>query len=163
VIGFHLLRHGDAGDPERWSGDDHLRPLSEKGQRQAQRLGRLLRAMQDPPDLFITSPKVRAAQTADIVAEAVGAPVVIDERLGGPLHRETVAQILLDAGHADRPCLVGHDPDFSDLLGELVGLPAIPMRKGAIARVDLRGNGPDGEPGILRYLIPPEVLPKKER
>ena len=64
MIAVHLLRHAHAGDPERWTGDDSLRPLSEKGRRQAERLGRLLAGHDEAPDLFITSPRVRAAQTA---------------------------------------------------------------------------------------------------
>ena len=70
MIAVHLLRHAHAGDPERWTDDDSLRPLSEKGRRQCERLGRLLAGLDEAPDLFITSPKVRAVQTAELVAEA---------------------------------------------------------------------------------------------
>jgi len=159
MIALHLLRHAHAGNPQRWTGDDTERPLSEKGRRQAEGLGRLLAASDDAPDLFITSPRVRAAQTAEIVARALGAQVVIDDRVAGPLDADTVDAILLAAGPAQRPCLVGHDPEFSELLGELLGLPAIPMRKGAIARIDLPGRPVTAGLGILRYLVPPEIVP----
>jgi phosphohistidine phosphatase len=160
VIALHLLRHAHAGDPERWSGDDAARPLSEKGRRQAERLGRLLASIAEPPDQLITSPKVRAAQTAEIVAGALGGiPVDVDLRLAGALHLDAVTDILLAAGPAARPCLVGHDPDLSELLGELVGTGAIPMRKGAIARVDIDGREIAPGRGTLRWLIPPEVIP----
>ena len=59
----------------------------------------------------------------------------------------------------DRPCLVGHDPDFSELLGELIGLHAIPMRKGALARVDVADRHVTPGHGQLRYLLPPDLLP----
>ncbi len=153
-----LLRHAHAGNPQRWQGDDADRPLSDKGRGQAERLGRLLAAIDEPPDLFITSPKVRAEETARIVAAAVGAPVAVDARLTGPLDASVLDDILGAAGPVDRPCIVGHDPDFSELLGELVGLPGLPMRKGALARVDLPGRAPAGR-GILRYLVPPELVP----
>ena len=153
-----LLRHAHAGNPQRWQGDDAARPLSDKGRGQAERLGRLLAAIEEPPDLFITSPKVRADETARIVAAAVGAPVAVDARLTGPLDTSVLDDILRAAGPAERPCIVGHDPDFSELLGDLVGLPGLPMRKGAIARVDLPGRAPAGR-GILRYLLPPELVP----
>lgn len=159
MIALHLLRHGHAGDPARWTGDDAARPLSDKGRRQSERLGQLLAAAGEAPDLFITSPRARAAQTAEIVAQAVKAPVVVDPRLAGPLDADIVGGILDDAGPAERPCLVGHDPDFSELLGELLGLPAVPMRKGAIARVDLPGRRPAPGEGTLRYLLPPDLLP----
>jgi phosphohistidine phosphatase len=154
---LYLLRHAHAGDPERWTGDDADRPLSEKGRRQAERVGRMLRAAEEAPDLLVTSPKVRADETARIVADALGVPVVVDRRLVGPLYAEEVADILAAAGPAERPCIVGHDPDFSELLGELVGVAVVPMRKGALARVDFEGHVRSGR-GVLRLLVPPELL-----
>ena len=159
MIALLLLRHGHAGDPARWHGDDDARPLSEKGRRQSERLGRLLAAIDEPPDLFVTSPRARAAETAEIVARALGARVVEDERLAGPLELATVAAILEAAGPAERPCLVGHDPAFSELLAELIGVSEIAMRKGALARVDVPGRSLAPGEGVLRYLVPPEVVP----
>lgn len=152
-----LLRHAHAGDPARWTGDDEARPLSEKGRRQAERVGRLLAAADEAPDLLITSPKARAAETAEIVGQALGVPVVVDRRLAGPLYGDELGDILAAAGPAERPCIVGHDPDFSSLLGELVGVAEVPMRKGALARVDFEGGVRSGR-GVLRYLVPPELL-----
>lgn len=158
MIALHLLRHAHAGNAARWSGDDDARPLTEKGRGQAERIGRLLAAMDNAPDVFITSPRLRAAQTAEIVAEVLGAPVLVDDRLAGPLDPDTVTAILRAAGSSERPCLVGHDPDFSELLGELLGA-EVPMRKGALARVDLPGPAVTPGRGILRYLVPPDLLP----
>jgi phosphohistidine phosphatase len=152
-----LLRHAHAGDPERWPGDDSARPLSDKGRRQSERVARLLASLDEAPDLLITSPKIRASETADIVGEALGAKVVIDRRLAGSLFAEEVQDILADAGPAERPCIVGHDPDFSSLLGELLGVANVPMRKGSLARVDFEGTLRSGR-GILRFLVPPELL-----
>ena len=135
-----LLRHAHAGDSGRWTGDDALRPLSDKGRRQSDRIGRMLAGVGEAPDLLITSPKVRAAQTAEVVAKALNVPVVEDRRLEGPLDAEVVGDILAAAGPATRPCLVGHDPDFSSLLGELLGWSEVPMRKGALARVDFESR-----------------------
>jgi phosphohistidine phosphatase len=152
-----LLRHAHAGDPARWTDDDSLRPLSDKGRRQSERIGRLLAAIDEAPDLLITSPKVRAAQTAEIVGAALKVPVVEDRRLAGSLDLDVIGEILAAAGPAVRPCLVGHDPDFSSLLGELLGVAEVPMRKGALARVDFEGRLSTGR-GLLRYLVPPELL-----
>lgn len=157
MTSLYLLRHAHAGDPERWSGDDAERPLSDKGRRQAERVGRMLAGADEAPDLVVTSPLVRARQTADIVAAELGVDVVVDRRLVGPLYAEEVQDILAAAGPADRPCLVGHDPDFSSLLGELLGVAAVPMRKGALARVDFEGLVRSGR-GTLRFLVPPELL-----
>ncbi|HET7831279.1 MAG TPA: phosphoglycerate mutase family protein, partial [Candidatus Limnocylindrales bacterium] len=78
---LYLLRHAHAGDPERWAGDDDLRPLSDKGRRQADRLGGVLAGWAEAPDLFVTSPRIRARETAQLVAEAIGAAVEVDDRL----------------------------------------------------------------------------------
>lgn len=157
---LYLLRHAHAGDPERWAGDDAVRPLSDKGRRQSERVGRLLAGVDEAPDLLVTSPRVRAAETAEIVGQALGIPVIVDRRLTGPLYAEEVQDILLAAGPAERPCIVGHDPDFSSLLGELIGVAVVPMRKGALARVDFEGQVRSGG-GILRFLVPPELLTGK--
>lgn len=160
MTGLHLLRHAHAGDPERWDAPDAARPLSEKGRRQAMRLGALLVAMDEPPDVLVTSPKVRAVQTAELVAEALGVPVVVDARLAGGLDLHAVEEILVDsAPESSRPCIVGHDPDFSGILGDLLGMAPLPMRKGAIARVDVARPVAYGR-GVLRWLVPPEVVPR---
>jgi phosphohistidine phosphatase SixA len=156
---LYLLRHAHAGDASRWEGDDDLRPLSAKGRRQAERLGRLLAAGRDEgPDLLVTSPRLRAAQTAELVGRALDIPVVEDRRVVGPLYAELVEDIVTAAGATERPCLVGHDPDFSELLGELIGVAVVPMRKGAIARVDFEGRIRSGR-GVIRLLLPPELIP----
>jgi len=113
MIALYLLRHAHAGDPAKWRGDDAERPLSEKGHDQAERVARLLKSADESPDLLITSPKVRAAETATIVAKALKVDVVVDDRLAGLLDTEILTDILLAAGPAERPCIVGHDPDLS--------------------------------------------------
>ena len=159
-VSLHLLRHADAGDPEAWRGDDDLRPLSKKGIRQAERLGRHLAAAGFSTDALLTSPKARARETAEIVGAALGVQVRLDERLGGQVGLPTVEAILRDLESPERPVLVGHDPDFSDLLMTLVDGRNVPMKKGAIARIDLAGGLEPGG-GTLRWLLSPDVLPRE--
>jgi phosphohistidine phosphatase SixA len=161
MITLLLLRHAHAGDSARWEGDDAVRPLTDKGRRQAERLARLLAATGEGPDLLITSPLARAAQTAEIVARVLGVRVLADARLAGPLDPGVVTRILADAGAAERPCIVGHDPDLSGLLGELTGATTLAMRKGALARVDLPGRVLEPGGGVLRYLLPPDIVPDR--
>jgi phosphohistidine phosphatase len=161
MIAVHLLRHAHAGDAERWTADDSLRPLTDKGRRQSERLGRLLAGLDEPPDLFITSPRVRAAQTAELVAEIVGASVIVDNRVGGRFDIAALEAVLLAHADSERPCIVGHDPDFSELLGDLLGAAMVPMRKGAIARVDVPTRDLVPGRGVLRYLLPPDVVTGK--
>ena len=72
------------------------------------------------PDAIVTSPKLRARQTAELVADAIGIAVAVDERLGGPLDPDDVGDIAERAGGTS-VVLVGHDPDFSDLCAALTG------------------------------------------
>ena len=132
------------------------RPLSRKGRRQAERLGGFLASIGYRPDVFITSPKIRARETAEIVAEALGSDVAIDERLAYGFGIDELAASLADAKSPTRPVIVGHDPDFSALLAELCGAPDMPMRKGAFARIDL--DALSAGAGTLRWLVPPDLL-----
>lgn len=154
---LYLLRHADAGDPEAWQGPDAARPLSDKGRKQSRRLGEHLAAIGFSADGVITSPKIRASETADIVAECLKATVSIDDRLGGPLGVETVDTILEEAGDPGRAILVGHDPDFSELVTVLCAAAGVTMRKGALARIEIDRPLRTGA-GTLRWLLPPDAL-----
>ena len=157
MIELHFLRHADAGDPAAWTGPDEERPLSGKGEKQADRLGHFLAEVGFAPDAVITSPKARAAQTAEIVARHLGVAVTTDDRLGVALDAERLDALLRDAGDPSRPVIVGHDPDFSDLVAELCGASSLLMRKGAFARVDIEHPLQPGT-GTLRWLVPPDLL-----
>ena len=65
--------------------------------------------------------------------------------------------ILRDAGDPQRPVLVGHDPDFSELLDDLTGSSGLEMKKGAIARIDIDRPMVAGT-GTLAMLVTPDVL-----
>lgn len=152
-----LLRHADAGDPAAWDRPDAERPLSEKGRKQSRRLGDYLAATGFRAAAIITSPKVRAAETAELVAEKIDGTVAEDERLASSLDLDVIEAILHDAGDPDEAMLVGHDPDFSELLSVLCAAAGVTMRKGALARIEVdRPLQPGG--GTLRWLIPPDAL-----
>jgi phosphohistidine phosphatase len=159
---LHLLRHADAGDPRAWTEDDATRPLSAKGEAQAERLGAFLAGVGFRPDAIISSPKVRARRTAEILGAAVGMAIAIEPRLAEGVDPEMVDRILDDAGSPRRPVLVGHDPDFSDLLGFLAGTDALTMKKAAFVRLDVRGPVAGGD-GALRWLVPPDLLDRERR
>jgi phosphohistidine phosphatase len=161
MIELYFLRHAHAGDPEGWKGPDDDRPLSDKGERQAERLGRFLASVGFQPDAILTSPKLRAARTAKVVAEHLGLQIAADPRLGVALGIEELEDMLRDAGDPARPVVVGHDPDFSELVALLSGAARLPMRKGALARIDIERPLEAGR-GTLRWLVPPDLL-KPER
>jgi phosphohistidine phosphatase len=153
---LHLLRHAHAGDPEAWEGDDALRPLTQKGRGQSERLGRFLEAHGVRPDVIVSSPKVRALQTAEIVAKALGMAVRVDQRLASGFGTRDLWAVLDELG-AREPMLVGHDPDLSGLLAYLVDAAGVSLRKGALATLDLPTKLGDGD-ASLRWLVPPDLL-----
>ena len=157
TIELYLVRHAHAGDATRWTGDDARRPLTAKGTMQADRLARHLAALRVDIDMVLSSPKVRARETAEPIAQALGMEARIDARLGGGLTILGLEELLADVGDPARALLVGHDLDFSDLVADLAGSTSVPMRKGSLARLD--GIRPLREGGaILRWLIPPDAL-----
>jgi phosphohistidine phosphatase len=156
-IQLYLLRHAHAGDPMKWQGPDEVRPLSEKGRAQSERLGRFLVAGGFQPDSILSSPKTRALETATLVAAALGLRVSIAEDLGGPLDLATLDGLLRSAGNPTRPLLVGHDPDFSTLAAELAGVSYLPMRKAAIIRIEVVRPLRAGQ-GTIRWLVTPDLL-----
>jgi phosphohistidine phosphatase len=120
-----LLRHGDAAD----GSPDAERPLTEKGERQARNAGRALKKLGVELEACLTSPKVRARDTARIACEELGCDVTEESALqGGPFDPREVAAGLDDV------LLVGHDPDFSMAVHAVTGA-QVRMKKGGLAGV----------------------------
>ena len=157
---LYILRHADAGDPEGWRGDDAQRPLSPKGVRQAERLAAFLGGIGFAPDAIVSSPKLRATQTAEIVAVVVSQVVTADDRLAGGFTIESLATLLGKFERGDgvrRVLLVGHDPDFSSVVSTLCGAKGLRLSTCTLARVDL-DDRPVAGGGSLRWLVPPDAL-----
>ncbi|HEY6551167.1 MAG TPA: histidine phosphatase family protein [Solirubrobacterales bacterium] len=124
---IYLLRHGDAEDGD---GDDAARRLTPKGERQAEAAGRALAALGAEIDTCLTSPKVRAAETARLACQALGLePEVAEELRGGPFD-----SLGLTTGRGN-VLLAGHEPDFSSEVARLTG-GKVKLRKGGLAIID---------------------------
>lgn len=158
-VELYLLRHAHAGKAEEWPGDDDQRPLSRRGRQQAGDLGRFLSSRAFSLDLLISSPRLRARQTAELVGAEIGAAVAFDERLAAALDLDDLSAVVDDLG-GQRVMLVGHDPDFSELAGQLSGTLRLPVRKGALLRIDAALPLTPGG-GTLRWLLPPEVYAER--
>jgi phosphohistidine phosphatase len=155
---LYVLRHADAGDPMAWTGDDADRPLSKKGRRQARRLGDLLRDLRFSTDVILTSPKLRALDTAKLVGKRVRVEPTIEAKLAGGLTAAALGKLVAGLDHTlDRVTVVGHDPELSEFVTWLVGS-SIELRKGALARVDLPGHDAGAGRGLLRWLLPPDAV-----
>ncbi|MEA2378872.1 MAG: phosphohistidine phosphatase [Thermoleophilaceae bacterium] len=134
-----LLRHAEAED----GSPDSERPLTEKGRRQAQAAGAALAALGVELDACLTSPKVRAYDTARLACEALGVDPRHEPKLaGGPFDAEQLAAGLGEV------LLVGHDPDFSMAVHAMTGA-QVRMKKGGLAGVDT---------GELKVLLRPTEI-----
>jgi phosphohistidine phosphatase len=124
---IYLLRHGHAEDGD---GDDAARRLTAKGEEQAEAAGRGLAALGAEIDTCLTSPKVRAAETARLACQALGLePESAEELRGGRFDSLDLA-----AGRGN-VMLVGHEPDFSSEVARLTGAKA-KLRKGGLVIID---------------------------
>lgn len=135
-----LLRHGDAED----GSPDAKRRLTPEGEEQARSAGQALARLGVRLDACVSSPKLRASDTARLACEPLGVEVSEDRRLeGGPFDVGEVT-----AGLGDEVLLVGHDPDFSMAVHDTTGA-QVRMPKGGMAGIDR---------GELKVLLRPHEL-----
>ena len=124
-----LLRHGEA-EPHGSASDDERR-LTERGEGQSRAAGRALAALEITFQAVYTSPKVRARDTARLACEALGCEPLEHQ----PLRMGFSADDALELVHTDeRILVVGHEPDFSQVVHDLTGA-QIDMKKGGIAAI----------------------------
>jgi phosphohistidine phosphatase len=154
----YFIRHGLAGDYTRWQDDDRLRPLTEKGKIQMAKEAVVISELIQDLDAIITSPLVRAMQTAEIITKhlKMNQSLVEDPRLAPGFGFEELAEIVKERPEAEGLILVGHEPDFSETISRLVGGGRLVCKKGSLARVDITNLDP--LQGELVWLIPPRVL-----
>src|SRR5512133_1816503 len=155
---LYFLRHGLAGHASQWEGDDWERPLTEEGRARMRQEGETLAKLGILPELVLTSPLLRAPETAEIVAPFLtNAPgVSVDKRLAPGFGAKQLEQVLEAYAGRQSLMLVGHEPDFSEMVGNLIGGGRVVCKKGGLAWVDL----PDLHTlkGELIALIPPAML-----
>ena len=118
----YLCRHAEAASGE----PDELRELTADGVEQARRLGAALAAMLEPPALVLSSPLIRARQTAAEIANATGAPVRVEDLLAPGATAASLVEAV--AGAQGPVATVGHQPDCSEIALELMGIdPGFPV------------------------------------
>jgi phosphohistidine phosphatase len=155
---LYFLRHGSAGQRGEWTGNDFDRPLTEEGKERMARQAATLAKLGLNLDLIITSPLIRAYQTAEIVAQRLNMAeeLVQDEGLAPGFGPDQLAKILQAHPDANALMLVGHEPDFSETISHLIGGGRVIVKKGGLACVDM--PDPASLQGDLVWLIPPSVL-----
>lgn len=159
-----LVRHAIAfeRDRARWR-DDRQRPLTPEGKRKFRKAAAGLAKWLPKVDCMLTSPLVRARETAALLTEIARWPRAVDCPELAPGGNPTAVLALLHVQKVKRIALVGHEPDLSALLSVCIGgsdstLP-VPMKKGAIACIFFSAQARAGK-GVLTAFIPPHALRK---
>ena len=160
---LYVVEHGIAvesgeGIPDEW------RPLTEKGRRRFQRTARAFGKLGRKLDLILSSPLIRAVQTAEILAgETEPAEVAILAELDPKFDVESARNaIAARAGKAKAVAVVGHEPQLSSVLAMLAGVPReeIELESGSIVRLDVSGLA-DGAVADPRWWLKPKGGRKK--
>jgi phosphohistidine phosphatase len=157
---IYVIRHGLAEQRgETWP-DDAKRPLTDEGMSRMRKSVRGLARLGVSCDVVLTSPLVRARQTAEIVAAGLSPrPTLVSADSLAP--DGSFAAVIADLEkHAKktRIALVGHEPSVGELAARLIGSRhAIEFKKGAVCRIDLETVPPSG-PGDLRWLLTPKIM-----
>jgi phosphohistidine phosphatase len=157
-----LVRHAEA-EPRGNYPDDGARPLTKNGIKVQKQVAKALARMGISPDRIVTSPLVRANQTAAITAEAVGLQGSLQESdaLGNDYSPEGVLELLKGFGPEETVMLVGHEPDFSELAGALLGPgegPKIDFKKSAVLGIGFDGSPEFGAGTLLFFYRPKDLL-----
>jgi len=153
----YFLRHGIAEESSA-SGKDFDRVLTTEGVRRMQREAKTIAKMDFSLDIILSSPLLRAKQTAEIVATEIKMKhwLVEDARAGTGFDSESFAAMLSDHSDAGAIMFVGHEPGMSMTIGSLVGGMNIDFKKGSLACVELSSRS--SMHGHLVWLLPAKVL-----
>jgi phosphohistidine phosphatase len=159
---LYIMRHAIAALREKWIGPDEDRPLTRAGRARMRLASRGLRAIGVRFDIIISSPLIRALQTAEIVAREFNykSPIEICPALAPGLKPELLFQFLAAFPDASSLLMVGHEPDLGNLALTLLGgahPDRFPLRKGGVCRVDVDRMPPDG-PGTLVWAVTPRIM-----
>ena len=159
MLPIFFLRHADA-EPQAADGDP-ARPLTMKGIAQSKRVGEFCSRAGIAPAAILHSPYRRTTETAEIVAKHLGIKSVAAKFLASGMRPEAAFDELNARRKSDGALmLVGHEPDFSELIGELIGVGGFPARivvkKASIVLVEADELRPGG--GHLVFSLPVKLI-----
>jgi len=162
TLELYLIRHGLAAERGEEYPDDSKRPLTSEGIARLRKEAKALDALDVNFDQILSSPLVRAKQTAEVFAESMkskpsiamadaltpaGSPAAVIQELGKHMRKARIA-------------LVGHEPNMGELAAFLIGAKVpLPFKKGAVCRIDFAVFPPKGK-GALCWFVTPRMLRK---
>jgi phosphohistidine phosphatase len=148
---LYFLRHGEAEWPD-WKKSDDERPLTKRGKKEMHEVAAFLVRLKVRPDLILTSPLPRAAQTAEIAAEHLGVKCR-EERCLAPGFGPAELEQVISKHPVESLIIVGHEPDFTKTISALTGA-SLKLSKAGVALVDLDLSSREGR---LLWLFPPKI------
>ena len=160
LMELYFLRHGKAQElGDAGVTDDFGRALTEKGIAEMEAEAKAMDRIGIRLELILTSPLVRAKETATIVARRLGLKDQLFETdlLAPGCSVSRLQKLLGEYPKAENVMLVGHEPDFSSIVGELIGGAHLEVKKGGFAAIICNRPLVKGC-GILKWLAPPKIL-----
>lgn len=161
TLELYLVRHAIAAERGPKYPDDRLRPLTPAGARQFAKSIPGLVELDVLVDFVLSSPLVRARETATILAAGLKpkpAIVEIEALAPGGRHQAVIEAIKSHAKRRRRLALVGHEPDLGELAARLLGARGmVEFKKGGVCLIETDGATPGG-PGTLRWMLTPKAL-----
>lgn len=162
-----IVRHAVAceRDRHRWP-NDGARPLSPAGIKRARKVACGLKEFSAAPDRLLTSPLVRARQTAQILTDVAGWPQAEEAAELAPGQPALAVLSLLGRDRSKRVAVVGHQPGLGALLRVCLleggGALTVEMKKNAVACLSFKGSPRSGS-AALKWLATPRLLRKVRR
>jgi phosphohistidine phosphatase len=151
---LYLLRHGLAA-PALPGQPDEQRPLTAEGETRIVRQAQVYRQMPFGIEQVLCSRYVRARQTAERIAEVLGAPVYEDARIGPDMSLDDLAVVLSDHAGPWETLVVGHQPAWGQIVRHLTGA-NVEMQPGTLAVIEVTTVRPGH--GLLGCVLQPEMV-----
>jgi phosphohistidine phosphatase len=149
---LYFVRHGKASPV---ASSDEMRPLTHQGADDVRQIGRFLDRMGVEPVRIYTSPRLRALQTANIIADSLGARAFVDDACNFNFNIRHIPELVADLGEKAEVMFVGHNPSMSEIVEATCGA-SVDLSTGAVACVT-QIYPPAHMQGQLKWLVTPKV------
>ncbi len=157
---LYMMRHGIAEEWPRMGGDAE-RQLTDKGRDRTSMVARALKKMDITLDAIVSSPYVRAVQTAEIVADVIGFPddILHDGRLTPAGRYEGISDVIEELSTRESILVAGHEPSMSAMISGICaqGGLLIEVKKASVTAIEVMRIRPSAI-GALLWTLPPRLV-----